>query len=1070
MSVARHTLRSRLTGCAMAAALALTAPGVLTAPAAAADDAYAVDPAQLDALEYRNIGPWRGGRVTAVAGHPDQPATFYMGAVGGLFKTTNAGQSWQPVGDDQLNFASVGALAVAPSNPHVVVAGLGESPYRGVASSYGDGVYRTVDGGRTWTHLGLEDARQISAIGIDPADEDRFLVAVQGDPWAETETRGVYRTEDGGQTFERVLYVDETTSAIDLQINPANPRIVYAALWDNHREAWEVRSGGPGSGLYKSTDFGRTWERMTDGLPEVMGKAGIAPSPAQDGRVWAIVEAEGDEGGLYRSDDGGESWSHINGNRRLHARSWYYMHITADPQNPDTVYVQNSSFQKSIDGGRTFQRIVGRHGDHHALWINPDNPRIMIDGNDGGAEVSFDGGQSWSSIMNQPTAQFYRVNADNAFAYKVYGGQQDNSTVAIRSRGHDGRIGREDFHSVGGCESAHVAFDPDNPRYVYAGCYLGQISEYDSQTRTTRDIRAYPETAFGVPPKDRRYRFNWNAPILVSAHDPQTLYHGGNMVLKSTDRGHSWTEISPDLTKDQEDRQGPGGRPITNEVSENYNTLLSLAEDPRDPAVLWAGSDDGKLHVTRDGGDTWDNVTPPRLGDAMVNAIHVSAHDSDRVYVAAMGYKQGDYEPRLYRTENGGRGWQRIDQGLPEGVVSRVVREDTERAGLLFAGLETGVFISFNDGRDWQPFDTNMPPVPITDLKVHKGDLVVATQGRAFWVLDDITPLRQMTDDTRAAAAHLYRPRPAYRLLTEGTADEEPGANPPSGAVLTFSLADDPDAEKPKDGADDTAEAETETTGPRIDILDADGRIVRRLDAQALKAERGLNRVTWDLRAEALKPVDDLWFVGGGDDGRFAGYPVPPGRYTVRLTLGDTVSEQPLDVAIDPRVAIADDQLAAWAEMTRAAHDRVADFHGSVVGLRALREQAQDKVARLEERDADADLIAAGQAVVDAVDDWMAGRINPERSFFQDVLNWPDKLHSDLLFQALTVSDAIQGPTAGMAERQADLADRFAAAITARDAIVDGPVKAFNDAVAEARTPAVLVPDFTGTADLDTAR
>lgn len=574
--------------------LVIAATGFLFAmPATAQRDAAAPAPEKetLDGLEWRMIGPWRGGRATAIAGHPDDPHFYVQGAIGGVFVTRNSGESWEPVSDKDFTTSSVGAIAIAPSDINVIVVGMGESPVRGVASSHGDGVYRSTDGGRSWSHLdGLRDSRHIGGLVIHPGDPDTFWVAVQGAAYAPTSERGVYKTTDGGKSFRRTLFVDDNSGAVDLALDPSNPRILYAAMWDWQRTPWAIRSGGPGSGIWKSTDGGETWERLTKDLPDLMGKIGIAPSGGAPGRVYAAVEAK-EKGGVYRSDDYGKSWSLVNTTRAVQARSWYYMHIYADPNDADTVYVHNSAFLKSVDGGKTFTTMARSiHGDHHGLWINPEESRIMAGANDGGAAVSHDGGASWSTQHNQPTAQFYRVNTDNDLFYRVYGGQQDNSTVAIRSAGPDGSIGREDYQAVGGCESAHVAFDPDTPRLIYAGCYLGQIDEFDVATQTERDIRVYPELAFGVPAKERKYRFNWNAPILVSQHDSSVIYHAGNILFRSRDRGHSWEEASPDLTRNNPETMGEGGFPITNEVSENYHTILYVAESAADAGTLWAGT------------------------------------------------------------------------------------------------------------------------------------------------------------------------------------------------------------------------------------------------------------------------------------------------------------------------------------------------------------------------------------------------------------------------------------------------------------------------------------------------
>jgi len=1018
------------------------------------------DPGLFHGLEFRNIGPFRGGRSTAVAGHADQPMTFYMGGTGGgVWKTTNAGQDWTNVSDDYFKMGSVGAIDVAPSDPNLVLVGMGESPFRGVTSSHGDGVYLSTDAGKTWTHKGLADARQISSVKFHPDNPDHLLVAVQGSPWAPTDTRGVYRSTDGGDSFKQVLFVNDNTGAVDLKYDPSNPRIVYAAMWDYERDAHAVRSGGPGSGIWKSTDFGETWQEVGEGLPEEMGKIGVAPSGAQDGLVYAVIEAK-DKGGLYKSTDGGDSWSHVNGDRRLHARSWYYMHVFADPTDPENVIVLNAPFMRSTDGGRTFSPVGVPHGDTHDLWINPERPEIMINANDGGATVTLDNGRTWSTIYNQPTAQFYRVNVDNQFFYKVYAGQQDNSTVAIRSRALDGSIGPEDFHSVGGCESAHVAFDPDNPRYVYAGCYLGQITEYDHETRTTRDIRAYPELAFGVPPKERKYRFNWNAPILVSQHDRKTIYHAGNKVLKSTDRGYSWEEVSPDLTRDEEERQGKGGFPITNEVSENYNTIFALAESPHDADTLWAGSDDGLVHVTRDGGKRWVEVTPKKVGRALINSIDISPHDPQTVYIAATRYKENDHTPLIYKTTDGGRSWQQIASDVMEEFV-RVVREDPDREGLLYAGTENGLYVSFDGGEAWQSLQLDLPHVAITDMKVAHGDLILSTQGRGFWILDDIAPLKQFEPGHETAAMHLYTPSDTVDVGGTGGRNGGPVApNPPSGAVIYYALGEAPDLED---------------TVVTLEIRNAKGTLIRTLKSDAktgaegggsgagyhLPARAGINRAVWDLRGEPLESIDGLWSIAGGRDKIVQGRPVPPGDYNVTLVMGDQSQEAQLTVLADPRLSVDEEQIAEQQNLAAQSYGMVEELQRSVNALRDAKAQVSDEVARLKDRDAEAyaELIEAGEGFVTAVDDWEAGLINTEREFFQDVLNWPDKLHSDLQMLAGTIVEANQGVTKGMRDRFEDLRGRFSDAMTARDAIVEDELAAYNRAHKAADLPAVMMKD-----------
>jgi len=1015
-----------------------------------------------DGIEARNVGPFRGGRATVSVGVRQDPHVYYMGTTGGVWKTENAGASWYPVSDEDFGTAAVGAIAVAPSDPNVVVVGMGESPFRNIASSQGDGVYRSTDAGKNWTRIGFEDLRQTGEIRIHPTDPDTIWVAAQGNTYAETDTGGVYKTTDGGSTWRRVLEpLNETTGAVDLAMDFSNPRILYAAMWDNHRDPWALRSGGPGSGIWRSTDGGETWERLTEDLPEGMGKIGVAVSPAKPGRAWAIIEAEGDEGGLYRTDDGGDSWSQVNSERILIARSWYYMHIFADPNDENTVFVLNAPFMKSIDGGKTFERVETPHGDNHYLWINQDNSDWMVNANDGGANVSFDGGTTWSRQDNQPTAQFYRVNTDKAFEYRIYGGQQDNSTVAIKSRSRDGRIGRDDWEVHGGCESAYVAMDPDNPRYTYAGCYLGLIDEFDTETRTTRSVKAYEEAGLGVEARNSKYRFNWNAPIHVSLHDPDVIYHGANVLLKSEDRGFNWTEASPDLTRDEEDKQGKGAGPYTNENIEQYNTIFAFAESPHDPDTLWVGTDDGLVHVTRDGGESWSEVTPRGVGRGLINSIAVSPHDPATAYVVAMKYKDGDNRPYAWRSTNYGRSWSSMTDGLPDEHFVRVVREDTEREGLLFAGMERGLFVSFDGGDDWQPLKTNLPIVPITDLMVRRNDLVLATQGRAFWVLDDIAPLRQFDEDHESAAVHLYEPSPAYRLTPTngsngGGASTAPSA--PHGAILYYSLA---------------AEADLEGEEPqelRMEILDADGDVIRTLKTDpeigieggggsasyALPAEEGINRAVWDLRTEPTTELDYGVVFGAGDEEKaIAGYRVPPGEYTIRLSYSDDVQGQTVEVAWDPINTYDDAKIAEQQAFLAETFGMINALYQRIGSLQSIQKQVELRKTIAEEAD-DTAVAEAADALLDALETWQKSITTPERETFQDVLNFAPEIDAFLVNVYQQADAAVLGLTRGQRDRLDDLRPAWQQALDGWDELMSEDLPAFNRVAG----PAVAVPGW----------
>ncbi len=1018
-----------------------------------------LDPERMEALEWRSIGPYRGGRVTTVAGVPQLPDTFYMGATGGgVWKTEDAGTTWTNVSDGHFATGSVGAIAVAPSDPNVVYVGMGEAQIRGVATSHGDGVYRSNDAGRTWHHLGLEETRHIAAVRVDPTDPDLVYVAAQGYTGKDSPERGVYRSSDGGDSWQRVLHVSDRAGASSLALDVTNPRILYAGIWQHRRHPWKVESGGPDSGLYKSVDGGDSWIELTEGLPEEMGKVGVDVSPARPQRVWAIVEAE--EGGLFRSDDGGETWRRVNDERVLRARAWYYTRVVADPIDEDTVYVLNAPVMKSVDGGKSFTRVRVPHGDNHALWIHPADHRRMINGNDGGANVSTNGGASWSTQANQPTAQFYRVNTDRQFPYRVYGGQQDNSSVSIASRTlYSSGIGRDDWFPAGGCETAYSAFDPDDPRYVYSGCYQGLIGELDTVTGHERSVMAFEFLGLGATPVDMPYRFNWNAPIVASPHDPTVIYHAANKVLKTTDRGNSWVEISPDLTRDEIDKQGPGGGPITNEAAggETYNTILYLVESPHEVGTIWVGSDDGLVHLTRDGGANWSNVTPRGLQEAMINAIDVSPHEPGRAWLAVTRYKFGDYTPHVYRTDDYGASWRRLVDGIDDDAWVRVVREDTERPELVYAGTETGFYVSFDGGERWTRLQSNLPVVPITDLQVHGDDLVAATQGRAFWILDQLGPLREWSDELADLPVHLFTPERTLRV-GGGRGGEGVGHNPPFGAVVHYHLADD---------VGDDAELV-------LEILDEGGRSLRRYSSRAdpdakpptpppfgpppapttLPAKAGLQRFVWDLRGEPITEVEDLLTFGGLDR-----YRVVPGRYTARLTLGDRTAEAAFDVVHDPRVNLTaadfSSQQALLAELATA----VDDLHQSVNRLRSVRDQARSLAQRAADLDGDGRLSTATEELVEAIDAWEADAVQTRQQTFQDVINFPNRINAELIFLMDSVDAAGPPVTAGARRAWESLQPRLAALATRRDQILDERLAVWSQVVRELQIPPVVVPE-----------
>lgn len=1021
--------------------------------AAQARGAAGIDPAFYQALKWRNVGPWRGGRVTAVAGHAAMPHTFYMGATGGgVWRTDDAGMTWQNVSDGFFNTATIGAIAVAHADPNVIYVGTGEAPIRGVSTADGDGMYKSVDGGKSWTHIGLADTKHIAIVVVDPGNPDIVYVGAQGNAWVASEERGVYKSTDGGSTWRRTLYVNEHTGVHDLSLDALDTRVLYAGTWDHQRTPWNVRSGGPGSGLWKSVDGGETWQRLTNGLPELMGNTGVVVSPANSNRVYAMIEAT--EGGVFRSDDAGASWRRVNSDAGIRDRGWYYTHIFADPQNDDRVYILSNSMTLSEDGGATLTEIQTPHGDNHDLWINPENPVIMVQGNDGGANVSLNAGATWSAQDNQPTAQLYRVIADDVFPYRLYAGQQDNTALRIASRTFGATIGRADWKPVGGGESAQFAFDADDPRLVYGTSLLGSITEYDDATGTVRNLEAYPGFIGFMQASDWKYRFNWNAPVIVSQFDPKVIYHGAHVVLKSTDRGRSWTAISGDLTRNDVSKMGTTGGPISIEGAggEHYGTIFYLAESPLAAGVLWAGSDDGLVHVTRDGGATWQNVTPRRLPEGQVNMIDASPHDPAAAYIAVNRYKLGDDRPMIYRTRDYGKSWDLIVDGIPDYAFARAVREDPARRGLLYAGTERGVFVSFDDGDHWQALQLNLPQVPITDLRVHRDDLVAATQGRSIWILDDLTPLHGLDAGVADQALHLFAPRPAYRIEVSGWPRDPGGPNPPEGVVIRYSLA----------------EALSADGQPLVlDIFDGDGTPIRRFTstppaetaetlvkgvqgeppAPPLDVKRGMNEAVWNFRREPMAPVADTIRYVSQRPPRVA-----PGTYRARLSLGKDVVEQAVEVLEDPRLPPAG--AAAWAEQDAVSlrlYQLVNAVHETTNRLRALATQAETLIADNAGHASAAAIRTGGQPLIDRVRAWEIHQPQaPLPGGIRDAVSVPSLLLSVQVLHALAAADQDPPVNAGISERTDELESNWRQRDADAAAIVSVELAAFNAALKSA--------------------
>ncbi|MEM9314254.1 MAG: glycosyl hydrolase [Pseudomonadota bacterium] len=1017
----------------------------------------AVSPELLDGLEYRLVGPWRGGRVTAVTGVADSPHLFYMGAAGGgVWKTVNAGGSWENISDGQIPVGTIGAIAVAPSDPNVIYVGTGEAPIRGVTTSQGEGLWKSTDAGRTFTFMGLARAGQIAKIEVHPTDPDTAWVAVQGQIWTPNTERGVYRTRDGGRSWAQVLRVNADTGATDLSLDPTNPRILYAAMWHHGRKPWFIKSGGEGSGIYKSTDGGDSWEQLSGGLPEQVGKVGIDVAASKPSRIYALIEAGPGEGGLWRSDDYGETWAHINAHRVLHTRAWYYIHITADPTNADTVWVMNVPLMKSIDGGETFSKIDMPHGDHHDHWINPQDSRIMINANDGGATVTLDGGESWSSIHNQPTAQFYRLITDEQTPWRLYGGQQDNSTVSIAAWTWDGSIGRGDYHAVGGGESAHIAFDPKDPQLIYATTINGTLTEFNEATQKKRFVVPYPERVYGEDSMNLKYRSNWNAPVITSPHDPSVIYYGTQYLLKSLDRGMSWEEVSPDLTRNNPEHLGRNGGPFTpeNVGAEFYHTIFYISESEQAQGTIWVGADDGLLNLTRDGGKNWTDVSPPHEGEAMVNAIELSPHAEGTALVAMTGYKFADFAPHIYRTRDHGESWERIDTGLPADAFVRVVREDPVVPGLLYAGTEKGLFVSWSDGAEWQSLDLNLPTVPVTDLRVREDALAVATQGRAFWVLDDLFVVRQAAAADAASSVHVYTP-PALAMgrPSPKTKDFE-GANPSSKLPIHYYLSAD------------LAEEEELS----IDVLDGSGRVLRHYSSMESEHDRcriagmdprrpftidypatkaGLQSWYWDLHEDDLRCVNGHTLFEG-----YGGPSVAPGRYTVRVSAAAAEASFEFEVLADPRVDASAPQITDWVDTQQSIAALLEEL---LAGLEGARE-ARTRVLELSAQNEASEFQAVATAAIEAIDAWEDQLTELRHETFEDEDAWVMKLDGQLRHLLDVVEDGGAPVTGGARERFDDLAEQWArerarlAEITERElAAVNGWAR--DQALPQVRNP-----------------
>ena len=970
-------------------------------------------------MKYRLIGPFRGGRSLTAAGIPGDPTTYYFGATGGgVWKSTDGAMTWSPIFDKEGS-GSIGSLAVANSDHNIIYVGTGEACIRGNISQ-GDGVYKSLDAGKTWKNIGLRDSRAIGKVIIKPNNPDIVFVAALGHPYGPNPERGIFRTVDGGKNWEKVLYQDENTGGIDVAFDPRNPNILFAALWQARRSPWNLADGGPGSGLYRSNDGGTTWKRLEEhGLPKgPYGRIGIAVGANSD-RVYALIEARNPDGGLYRSDDGGENWDFVNPSHNLWQRPWYYMHIFADPRDENTIYILDVDAYKSTDGGHLFNKVKIPHGDNHGLWIDSKDTRRMIASNDGGATLTLDGGKNWTREDNQPTAQFYHVTTDNAIPYRVYGAQQDSGTVAIVSRSDDGAIDRSDWYDVGGGEAGYIAPYPPDPNIVYAADYQGNITRFDKHIGQVRAITEQPDISDGHGAANLEHRFQWTAPVMISPHDPNTLYHGGERLFKTTDGGVHWQAISPDLTRNDKNKQQASGGEITldDTGTEYYDTIFAVAESPITKGLIWVGTDDGLIQITRDAGKNWANVTPKDLPEwSRVSQVEASPHDAGTAYIAVDRHQNDDLQPYIWKTSDYGQTWTKLTNGIPEGSFARAVREDPKKRGLLYAGTENGVYVSFNDGANWRSLKLNLPTTPVHDLVVKNNDLVIATHGRGFWILDDLSPLRQFTDDIAKQDVHLYTPAPAYRIQA-GDSGGEPhpskraGQNPPAGALIYYYLKD-----APKTG--------TET---KLEILDASGKVIRkyssaetkRLDEpldpddkkpeKEIKPEAGLNRFVWDLRYEQPHHVPGyyLWEYGSGARGPVA----VPGQYQVRLTVGGEAQVAPLELKLDPRVNVSPADLAQQFNMLMQIQEELNLIYDAVNQIQDVRSQVAGLKRRLPETASTKPIASSADDLEKKLLGMRDQLINLTISANEDSLAYPPQIDAKLAFLAMNVASADAAPT-----------------------------------------------------------
>ena len=990
---------------------------------------------QYNALEYRLLGPFRGGRSAAVTGVPNQPNLFYFGSTGGgIWKTNDGGRTWENISDGFFG-GSIGAITVSKSDPNVIYVGGGEKTVRGNVSS-GYGIWKSVDAGKTWTEAGLKNSRHVPRIAVDPTNHDVVYAGVLGNIYKPTQDRGVYKSTDGGKTWRKTLFANENAGVVDLLIDPTNPRILYASTWRVQRTPYSLSSGGEGSALWRSTDRGETWTEISTkkGFPEgTLGIIGVTVSPVNNQRVWAIVEHK-DKGGLYRSDDGGDTWKQVNSERNLRQRAWYYTRVYADTKNVDVVYVLNVRYHKSTDGGKTFDTYNAPHGDHHDLWIAPENPDRMIIGDDGGAQVTYDGGETWSTYHNQPTSQFYRVTTDNHFPYRIYAAQQDNSTIRISHRTDGWSISEDDWESTAGGESAHIAVDPKDNDIIYGGSYDGFLTRVNHKRGTVRAINVWPDNPMGHGAEGMKYRFQWNFPIIFSKHNPNRLYTFSQNVHVTENEGQSWTIVSPDLTRNDPEKLKSSGGPITqdNTSVEYYCTIFAAQESPLKEGLLWVGSDDGLIHVTQNGGKTWDNVTPKGMPEwMMINSVEPSAFDAGTCYVAGTKYKTGDFEPYLYKTTDYGKTWTKITNGINPEHFTRVVREDPKQKGLLYAGTETGMYISFNDGKNWQPFQLNLPIVPITDLAIKDNNLIVATQGRSLWIIDDLTVLHQLYK-ANANETMLFKPKDTYRMDGGGrVGSKTSGTNHPSGVITYFNL-------KEYDEKKDVIS---------LTYFDRQGDTIKTFSTKnkkkdKLEVKKGMNQFVWDMTYDGAEELDGMILWWASLDGPQA----IPGVYKVNLKVNDDIKSQSFTIVADPRAESTQADMEKQFKFITDVNKTMDDAHKSIKKIRNIREQLTAFETQYKDNESVKDLLEKSKTLKEEFTKIEEALYQTQNRSGQDPLNFPIRLTNKLGHLNALVGMGDFAPTDQDIAVKDELTTQIKTQLDAFNKLISDEITAFNAA------------------------